>query len=76
MARRGAARVSPDGEFSYPAMIQAADGLVRPGYTWNRERIRHLVIDPAALPLGAVLGDGAWPQAGGAQPASTHETDR
>lgn len=67
---------APDGEFSYPAMIQAADGLVHLSYTWNRKRIRHLVIDPAALPLGAVLGDGAWPQAGGAQPASTHETDR
>ena len=35
------------GEYSYPAVIQAADGLVHITYTWKRERIRHAVIDPA-----------------------------
>jgi len=34
-------------EFSYPAVIQSADGLVHVTYTWKRLRIRHAVIDPA-----------------------------
>jgi predicted neuraminidase len=34
------------GEYSYPAMIQARDGRVHVTYTWRRERIRHVVIDP------------------------------
>ena len=38
------------GEYSYPAVIQAADGLVHVTYTWKRERIKHVVIDPKALP--------------------------
>lgn len=37
------------GEYSYPAVIQAADGLVHVTYTWKRARIRHVVIDPAKL---------------------------
>lgn len=37
------------GEYSYPAVIQTADGLVHITYTWRRERIRHAVIDPARL---------------------------
>jgi len=40
---------SEPGEFSYPAVIQAADGLVHLTYTWNRVRIRHVVLDPRAL---------------------------
>ena len=38
------------GEYSYPAVIQTADGRVHITYTWKRERIRHAVIDPARLP--------------------------
>jgi len=37
------------GEYSYPAIIQARDGLVHITYTWRRERIKHVVIDPAKL---------------------------
>ena len=37
------------GEYSYPAVIQTADGLVHVTYTWKRERIKHVVIDPAKV---------------------------
>ncbi|PTY08901.1 sialidase [Opitutaceae bacterium EW11] len=35
--------------YAYPAVIQTRDGLVHVAYTWNRERIKHVVIDPAQL---------------------------
>ena len=38
------------GEFSYPAVIQAKSGRLHVTYTWKRNRIRHLVIDPSGLP--------------------------
>ena len=34
------------GEYSYPAIIQAADGTVHITYTWKRERVRHWAVDP------------------------------
>ena len=39
----------PPGEHSYPAMIQTRDGRVHVTYTWKRERIKHVVIDPAKV---------------------------
>lgn len=39
----------PGKEFSYPAVIQRADGTVVIAYTWRRERIRVVTLDPAGL---------------------------
>ena len=38
----------PDG-YAYPAVVQTRDGLVHVTYTWNRQHIRHVVIDPRLL---------------------------
>jgi len=37
------------GEYSYPAIIQTADGKVHATYTWKRQTVKHVVIDPAKL---------------------------
>ena len=49
------------GEYSYPAVIQTADGLVHVTYTWKRERIKHVVIDPRKLVLRD-MPEGRWPE--------------
>jgi predicted neuraminidase len=48
------------GEYSYPAVIQSADGRVHITYTWKRERIKHVVVDPAKL-TSRPMPDGQWP---------------
>ncbi len=52
---------SEPGEYSYPAIIQSADGRVHVTYTWKRQRIKHVVIDPARL-KPVPMPDGNWPQ--------------
>lgn len=52
---------SEPGEYSYPAIIQTADGLVHATYTWKRQRIKHAVIDPTKLQLQPLV-NGDWPK--------------
>ena len=49
------------GEFSYPAIIQTSDGLVHATYTWKRQRVKHVVIDPTKLQLREIE-NGMWPK--------------
>ena len=37
------------GEYSYPAIIQAADGTLHVTYTWKRQKVKHLVLDPKGI---------------------------
>ena len=52
---------SDPGEYSYPAVIQTANGLVHITHTWNRQRIRHVIVDPAKLAPSPFV-NGQWPQ--------------
>ena len=49
-------------EFSYPAIIQTENGMVHLTYTWKRQRIKHVVIDPAKIEKGEALSLENWEQ--------------
>lgn len=51
---------SPVSQYSYPSVIQTSDGLVHIVYTWRREKIRHVVVDPSKLELKEIV-NGQWP---------------
>ena len=39
------------GEYSYPAIIQSRDGKLHITYTWRRQRIKHVVVNPADIKM-------------------------
>ena len=51
---------SPISQYSYPAVIQTADGLLHFVFTWRRQKIRHVVVDPSKLKLKRIE-NGQWP---------------
>ena len=51
---------SPVSQYSYPSVIQTKDGMIHVVYTWRRERIKHIEIDPSKLEWKEIK-DGQWP---------------
>lgn len=51
---------SPINQYSYPSVIQSADGMIHIVYTWRRERIKYVKIDPVALQT-VKIENGNWP---------------
>lgn len=48
-------------QYSYPSVIQASDGLVHIVYTWRREKIKHVVVDPTKIKTKKIENE-KWPQ--------------
>ncbi|HLR25016.1 MAG TPA: sialidase family protein [Fodinibius sp.] len=48
-------------QYSYPSVIQLKDGMVHIVYTWRRERIKYVKVDPSKLDLHA-MEQGHWPE--------------
>lgn len=51
---------SPISQYSYPSVIQSADGFVHIVYTWRRQRIKYVKIDPSKLVMKEIK-NGLWP---------------
>lgn len=51
---------SPISQYSYPSVIQSADGMVHIVYTWRRQRIKYVKIDPSKLVVKEIV-NGKWP---------------
>lgn len=49
-------------QYSYPSVIQSEDGMVHIVYTWRRDRIKHVKIDPGKFEL-TKIENGNWPDA-------------
>ncbi len=48
-------------QYSYPSVIQSADGMVHVVYTWRRERIKYVKIDPTRLKSKPIVNE-VWPE--------------
>jgi predicted neuraminidase len=63
---------SPISQYSYPSIIQSSDGMVHVVYTWRRQRIKYVKIDPSKL-TGKKIKNGEWPKMKGYQPTVVKE---
>ena len=55
---------SPVSQYSYPSVIQGSDGMVHVVYTWRRQKIKYVKIDPARLQMVEIKA-GQWPAMAG-----------
>lgn len=55
---------SPISQYSYPAVIQTSDGLLHFAYTWRRQKMKHVVVDPKKLKKRKIR-NGVWPEVKG-----------
>ncbi len=53
---------SPISQYSYPSVIQSKDGMVHIVYTWRRQRIKYVKINPRKLKLKEIINQ-QWPGA-------------
>ena len=51
---------SPISQYSYPFVIQSKDGMVHIVYTWRRQKIKYVRIDPSKLVTKKIV-NGEWP---------------
>jgi alpha-L-rhamnosidase len=51
---------SPISQYSYPSVIESSDGMVHIVYTWRRERIKYVKIDPTKLEGKPIINE-QWP---------------
>ena len=49
-----------DGKWTQCVSV-SMDGLVHITYTWKRQKVKHVVLDPAKL-SGKPILDGSWPE--------------
>jgi len=55
---------SPISQYSYPAVVQTQDGMLHFVYTWRRQKMKHVVVDPAKLKKRKIK-NGIWPKVKG-----------
>ena len=51
---------SPISQYSYPAVMQGKDGMVHIVYTWRRQKIKYVKVDPSKLEM-VKIENGVWP---------------
>ena len=48
-------------QYSYPSVIQSNDGMVHIVYTWRREKIKYMMVNPNKLKMKKII-DEKWPE--------------